>query len=151
MGKENKPSQTTRATVAGATAGDRTVITGSFYVGPIPSPEDLRGYEDVQAGLADRLVSMAEREQDHRHTQESLDGQEARSRARSGQWIAAALMTFMLAGGIVLAYTGREGTGATAIIGTLGMLMVNYFRYQRRDPIPSHDGDESPPQAQPKQ
>ena len=41
------------------------------WVGPIPSPERLRQFEEVQSGLADRIVSMAERQQDHRMLMES--------------------------------------------------------------------------------
>ena len=33
--------------------------------GPIPSPDDLSRFEAVHSGLADRIVSMAEREQQH--------------------------------------------------------------------------------------
>lgn len=33
------------------------------FSGPIPPPSAMRGYEDVLAGSADRILSMAEREQ----------------------------------------------------------------------------------------
>ena len=34
--------------------------------GPLPAPELLAGYDQVQAGFAERIVAMAEREQDSR-------------------------------------------------------------------------------------
>ena len=36
------------------------------WSGPLPSPEHLADYENVLPGLAGRIVSMAEREQEHR-------------------------------------------------------------------------------------
>lgn len=33
------------------------------YAGPIPSSKEMRGHEDVLPGSADRILSMAEREQ----------------------------------------------------------------------------------------
>lgn len=37
-----------------------------FYSGPIPKPEDLEKYESIQHGFANRLLVMAEKEQDER-------------------------------------------------------------------------------------
>lgn len=35
----------------------------AYYSGPLPPPEMMRGYEDVHAGSADRILSSAERRQ----------------------------------------------------------------------------------------
>lgn len=37
-----------------------------FYSGPIPKPEDLEKYEAIQQGFANRLLVMAEKEQEER-------------------------------------------------------------------------------------
>lgn len=37
------------------------------YSGPLPPPAALKQYEDITAGLADRIVQMAESEMTHRH------------------------------------------------------------------------------------
>lgn len=37
------------------------------YQGPIPHPRILADYENVLPGAADRIIKMAEREQEHRH------------------------------------------------------------------------------------
>ncbi len=34
-----------------------------FYSGPVPKPDDLQKYEQIQPGFADRLLKMAEKEQ----------------------------------------------------------------------------------------
>lgn len=36
------------------------------YSGPIPPPAELQNYELIQPGFADRLISMAEKEQNNR-------------------------------------------------------------------------------------
>lgn len=38
--------------------------------GPLPHPDIIAGYEQILPGAADRIVAMAEREQDHRHGME---------------------------------------------------------------------------------
>lgn len=43
-------------------------ITGRFYQGPIPSANELEKYNKILLGAADRILSMAEKEQKHRHT-----------------------------------------------------------------------------------
>jgi len=42
------------------------------FIGPIPPPDILRGYDKVLPGLADRIVGMAEAEGSHRRDQERL-------------------------------------------------------------------------------
>jgi uncharacterized membrane protein len=41
--------------------------TVTAHSGPLPAPEIIAGYEKVLPGTADRIVKMAEKEQDHRH------------------------------------------------------------------------------------
>ena len=42
------------------------------YSGPIPQAHELQKYEDVQKGFAERLILMAEKEQQNRHTELAL-------------------------------------------------------------------------------
>ena len=37
------------------------------YSGPIPHPNILKQFEEVIPGSADRILKMAEKEQEHRH------------------------------------------------------------------------------------
>ena len=39
----------------------------SSHSGPLPPPRQLREYEQALPGLAERIVRLAEAEQDHRH------------------------------------------------------------------------------------
>ena len=47
------------------------------FSGPLPHPELFRGYEDTLPGAADRILTLAEREQNRRHLREDR-----------GQWMA---------------------------------------------------------------
>lgn len=49
-----------------------TVIRSEMYSGPIPSPEALARYEEIQSGAADRIIKMAEKQQDHRMALENI-------------------------------------------------------------------------------
>ena len=42
------------------------------YSGPIPHPDDLRRYDEIIPGAAERILRMAELENQHRHQQEDL-------------------------------------------------------------------------------
>ncbi|MDE2748511.1 MAG: DUF2335 domain-containing protein [Chloroflexota bacterium] len=44
----------------------------AYYSGPLPPPEMMRGYEDVQFGSADRILATMEREQKQRARYENL-------------------------------------------------------------------------------
>jgi uncharacterized membrane protein len=48
-----------------------TVSQQKLYQGPIPEPDELQKYEDIQPGFAERLLQMAEKEQQHRHQKEN--------------------------------------------------------------------------------
>ncbi len=44
-----------------------TELKQEIHVGPIPSPQDLTSYDKTLPGLAERIVSMAEKEQEMRN------------------------------------------------------------------------------------
>ena len=42
------------------------IMRSELYSGPIPPPEALARYEEIQPGAADRILKMAEKQQEHR-------------------------------------------------------------------------------------
>jgi uncharacterized membrane protein len=101
-------------------AADRLLHLSYSFSGPLPPPQMLAGYERVQPGLAERLVSMTEREQAFRHTaeQKMIDNDVARS--RNGQWFAfiIAVLLALIAGGLI--YTDHDMAGA--FLGTVDIV-----------------------------
>jgi len=49
-----------------------TKVAGSSFSGPIPPPEIIRGYDEVVPGAADRIISMAEKQSEHRQRMEEI-------------------------------------------------------------------------------
>jgi uncharacterized membrane protein len=50
-----------------ARASITAVVKTSVHQGPIPSPRQFGEYNEILPGSADRILSMAEKEQGHRH------------------------------------------------------------------------------------
>lgn len=71
-------------------------IRQESFSGPIPHPELLRKYEDVKPGFAERIVSMAERQLDHRINCEDkvVDGSVSESKRGQNYGLIVALMFF---------------------------------------------------------
>jgi Predicted membrane protein (DUF2335) len=55
-----------------------------FYSGPLPPAEQIRAYEDVLPGSADRILRMAEHQQEHRMELERVTVREAANRVVVG-------------------------------------------------------------------
>ena len=56
--KQNQPQIQTKQSV--------TLTKQEIHVRPLPPPEELKNYELVKQGFAERLLAMAEKEQDRR-------------------------------------------------------------------------------------
>ena len=73
MAKPSRPLQTPSAIQAGGQEDKGPLVTRHEQVsifshsGPLPPPEVIAGYERALPGSADRIIRMAEREQEHRH------------------------------------------------------------------------------------
>lgn len=98
---------------------ERRVVHYQEISGPIPHPTLLSGYEDIVPGAADRIIQMAEKESEHRRTQEShVVSSDIKSRT-IGQW-----MAFVLVGGAIVAgsYVATHGAPwAGGLIGVAGL------------------------------
>ncbi|HEX6368726.1 MAG TPA: DUF2335 domain-containing protein [Longimicrobium sp.] len=102
--------------------------TATAFIGPIPPPELLAEYERTLPGLADRLVSIAERESDHRR------GLQRRAMRLSELGLAAgfALAMTALCGGIFLVHEGRQAEGMSSIILAIASLVLVFLTRGRR-------------------
>lgn len=105
------------------------------YQGPVPPPDILKGYEEILPGAAERMLSMAEKEQNHRHQidttettiEKSFHRDEAKRDAR-GQYIAAFLAVFSLSISTYLSLQGHSVIagviGGTTVIGLVSAFVV---------------------------
>ena len=111
-----------------------------FHQGPLPPPRQLGQYDQVLPGAAERIMTMAENEQTHRHMNESrLIGGEIRLKF-TGQIAAfAALILMILLVGFMV-WSGNPiqaaSLGAVMITGVVGLFLAPKF-FQRPEPTPS--------------
>lgn len=85
------------------------------HSGPLPSPETLAGYENAQSGAADRVITMAEKQQNHRMDLEKIAIRRQFNQSSAGQWIAAVLALSFLGGSVYLGINDHD-----VLAGTLG-------------------------------
>ncbi len=109
--------------------------------GPLPAARELRSYDLVLPGAAERIVAMAEREQLHRH---SLEGRivttETNLRGR-GQIFALGALTLTLSVVALFGFLGAAGPGAW-MGGTVIVGVVAAFLGQRYFQRTSNESDE---------
>ena len=103
------------------------MVLQKSHSGPLPAPEDLADYERICPGAADRIITMAESNMNHRQSMEkTLVKSEYGLRTR-GQWLALAALVVMLA---VIAFTFWLGQpiagsvlGSATLIAVTGMFL----------------------------
>lgn len=95
------------------------------YHGPIPSPEDLRGYEEVLPNAADRIITMAEKNSTHRIEMEKNIIEGNLNLSKRGQLMGFFLAILFVGVAVFLTIRGHEKIGITLITTTLlGVLAV---------------------------
>ncbi len=120
------------------------ILQQETFSGPIPHPRLLQGYEDIQSGFAERIVRMAEQQQEHRIRceQKMIDG--SISESKRGQWLGFSIAVLFLAVATALALLGHP-TLAGIIAGTTLISLVSVFVTNRpsrkNNEKQSHDDD----------
>lgn len=95
------------------------------HSGPLPPPAQLREYETVLPGLAERIVRLTEREQEHRHEIVDLAVRRSARLRDRGQALGMLAMVLVLAFCLVLIHAGQPATaGAVAIALVIGVVSI---------------------------
>ena len=104
-----------------------TVIYSERFQGPIAHPRHLREYENILPGAADRIIGMAEAQQQHQITMDRSVVQHEYSDRRVGMIIGALLFAALILCGLVLALRGNDLAAGlfltTAAIGGVGLFV----------------------------
>lgn len=87
-------------------------VSHQQYSGPIPPPSMLSDYDKVKVGFAERIVSMAEKEQEHRNVLEftAINGAITKDKRSQNYALCCVLFISMLCGTLI--YTGHDSAGA---------------------------------------
>ena len=108
----------------------RSVTVAEAFSGPIPPPRVIEAYERIAPGSAHRILQMAEKQQDHRHSMEEAVVRSGIQRERWGQIFGFTLALAAIAGGFHLINTGRDPQGFTVLIGSI-VTLAGTFLYAR--------------------
>lgn len=100
----------------------------------MPLPDFFQAYEHTLPGAADRILTMAEKQQEHRHLQQSvrltLDG----ARERRGQWMGFLVAVSGIIGGVTLIMFDKPVAGFTTLVGAIGSIVGLFVWSRRRRP-----------------
>ena len=108
----------------------KVIGTQLYYSGPIPPAHELRQYEKVLAGSADRILKMAEKQQQHRHKLEEKTVVVNSKSALRGQILSFALLMLLGILGFVLLLHGKDFSGLVLALASLAPIVINYRRSQ---------------------
>lgn len=114
----------------GATVRRRKAIVemSMSHSGPLPHPSILKSYEAIIPGSAARILASSETQAKHRQDLEStVIKANVRDQSR-GQIFAFVLACMTIAGGIGLAFSGRQTSGIVAIVTAL-VALAGVFVY----------------------
>lgn len=100
-----------------------TVSRSEVHIGPLPTPRDLQSYNEILPGAADRIITMTEKQGDHRRTIENkvIDGDISRS--KTGIWLGFFLSLVGIVGGYYLILEGKQAIGGAFGFSWLGALV----------------------------
>ena len=113
-------------------------LTATFksYVGPIPSPENLKQYNDLLPGTAERLISMAERQSAHRIELEKKVISRQLEESTRGQYFGLIVALCFLAASYSLGMNGHDGLagvlGGTTLVSLVAVFVIGKKK-QRED------------------
>lgn len=109
------------------------------FSGPIPPPHILGDYDKVQAGFAERIISMAEKEQAHRHGIEHHALSSEISILKRGQFFALIVSLVILGGSMFLIYSGKEVAGSVLAGASLTGLAYIFITGRKSDKLPDKE------------
>ncbi len=102
--------------------------------GPLPTPEEFKEYENVMPGAALRIIALAEKEQQHRHTIEEIETRGIIKILSRGQIYGFVIGLFAMFFAGILVYCGQNIYSIVVLLLTLsGMTAV--FVMNRKDRI----------------
>ncbi|MDR0961435.1 MAG: DUF2335 domain-containing protein [Mediterranea sp.] len=99
------------------------------FQGPVPHPDILKGYEDVLPGTAERILSMAEKQQTHGIEMEKFIVKNSSKQSVYGQVWGGIITILCLVVTLVLGYAGHDALagviGSTTILGIATIFVLN--------------------------
>lgn len=109
-----------------------TAISASFS-GPLPPPNILQGYENIQSGFADRIIKMAECQASHRQNLEKKVVDSNTQNEFIGMCFAFVLTVSLMSLGFYLIINDKSTAGYFALFGPVVFHASNYIYNKRKE------------------
>lgn len=106
---------TSEHVVAGEVIQRQSLV--SYRSAPYPTPGDLRQYEEIHPGFTERILSLTERESEHRIQEERLQNRATIDIAKRGQKYAFLVVLVLIAAATAAILTGHSAEGVVALGG----------------------------------
>ena len=141
MSKSNSPSLiSNQQSKDKITQTQASIVTATAYQGPIPAAEELQKYESVLPGASERILKMAEKEQDARLENNKAGMQnvfniekERNLIAKRGQWFAISMGIFVLCYATYLAFLGATVQSASVVGAVLVGVIVAFVAGRKKE------------------
>lgn len=91
------------------------IITSAFsaYRGPLPPSTEMRAYEEILPGSADRILKMAEGQAHHRQEMEKTAVDGGSRRSWWGLWLGFGISIIVIGASVLLVLKGHDAAGIT--------------------------------------
>lgn len=104
-----------------------------FFSGPLPTPDDLAKYKEIDPLLVETITTMAVDQQKHRHKLEARDQKITPFLYVVGQMLGWLLGVIAILGGVFLLYNDKSTEGYSMLIGSVVSLVGVYIYNKKRD------------------
>lgn len=129
--KKRPPVSTTPGQSISSSSSQTVVAQSQAWVGPLPHPAALQGYETIVPGAAARILVMAENNNDFLIQMDRKALGNEYTERRLGQIFGFIIALVALFGAIWLAYEGHESTasviGGTTVVGLVATFVAGRY------------------------
>lgn len=99
----------------------------NIFQGPLPHPDVLKGYAEVDPSFPDRVIALTENQSQHRQNIENkVVDANIKSQTR-GSFFAFILGLVIIIGAFALLYTGKSVEGMTSLVIAVGTLAASFI------------------------
>ena len=109
----------------------RTISKTAMFSGPLPPPEILIGYNDVVQNGGERIIIMAEKQQNHRMALEKYVLEQDSKRADRGLILGFILAILIFSGGVIIVLSGKDIAGLSVVFVSMASLIGLFIRTQQ--------------------
>lgn len=106
----------------------RGVRVTNQYIGPLPSPEDMQGFGNIDTSFPERIMQEFEKNSEHTRQQEQIALQAQITETRRGQYMAFFVILGGFIGTMALAYSGKNAASIAVGLGTAVMVFKGVFQ-----------------------